>query len=86
MKSILVTASAIALLAGAASAQDSNLRFGLGVSTLGGTLEGAYRFNDSWAVRGVLAGGLSGNTTETADGVTYDVTGRLGGFALLGDY
>ena len=86
MKTILVTASAIVFFAGAAFAQDSNLRFGVGVSTLGGTLEGAYRFNDNWAVRGVLSGGLNGNKTDTADGAEYDFTGRLGGLALLGDY
>ena len=50
MKSILLTASAIALLAGSAMAQD-NLRVGLGVSTLGATLEGAYSINQRLGVR-----------------------------------
>lgn len=86
MKSILLTASAIALLSGAASAQDSNLRFGLGVSTMGATLEGAYRFNQNWAVRGIVAGGLNANQTQTVDGVSYKTSGQLGGFALLADY
>lgn len=86
MKSILLTASALALLASTASAQDSNLRFGLGVSTLGGTLEGAYRFNQSFALRGVIAGGVSGSSTETVDGVNFNLNGQLGGFALLADY
>ncbi len=86
MKSIFLTASAIALLASAATAQDTNLRFGLGVSTMGATLEGAYRFNQSWAVRGVIAGGLSANGSQSVDGVSYDTSGQLGGFALLADY
>jgi len=78
---LLMTMSAAPL-----AAQDSNLRFGLGLSTMGGTLEGAYRFNDRFAVRGVVAGGVNGNTTDTADGVQYNVSGTLGGFALMGDY
>lgn len=86
MKSILLTASAIALLASTASAQDSNLRFGLGVSTMGATLEGAYRFNQSFALRGVVAGGLSANGTQSVSGVTYNTSGQLGGVALLADY
>lgn len=86
MKSILLTASAIALLASTASAQDSNLRFGLGVSSMGGTLEGAYRFNQNWAVRGLIAGGISANGTQSIDGVNYATSGQLGGFALLADY
>ncbi len=83
---ILLTASAIALLSSAAVAQDSNLRFGLGVSTLGPTLEGAYRLNQSFALRGVLSGGLGINGAQTIDGVKYDTKGQLGGFALLADY
>lgn len=90
MSKILITASAIALIAGAAAAQDTGLRFGLGVSTMGGTLEGAYRINQNWAVRGVVAGGINtktlGGGTQTIDGVTYNINGQLGGFALLGDY
>jgi opacity protein-like surface antigen len=86
MKKILLAASAIALLSSAAFAQDSNLRFGLGVSSMGATLEGAYRFNQNWAVRGVVAGGLGINGTQTIDGVNYDTNGQLGGFALLADY
>ena len=86
MKYMLATASAIALLATAASAQDNNLRFGLGVSTMGATLEGAYRFNQNFAIRGVFAGGLNANGTQTVDGVNYNTSGQLGGFALLADY
>lgn len=90
MSKILITASAIALLAGAATAQDSNLRFGLGVSSMGGTLEGQYRLNQNWAVRGVIIGGINtsvlGGGTQTIDGVTYNTSGQLGGAALLADY
>jgi len=86
MKYILSTATAIALIASVASAQDSNLRFGLGVSTLGGNLEGAYRFNDRFALRGVLSGGFSASGTQSVDGVNYNTSGQLGGFSLLADY
>lgn len=90
MKNLLLASAAIAALTTAASAQDGKLRFGLGVSTMGGTLEGAYRLNQNWAIRGLVAGGINTNTlgggTQTIDGVTYTTTGQLGGFALLGDY
>jgi hypothetical protein len=82
----------LAIIASAtmASAQDSNVRFGLGVSTMGGNLEGAYRFNDNWGIRGVVAGGINtgnlGGNTQTIDGVTYNTNGQLGGFALMADY
>jgi hypothetical protein len=91
MKFMLTAASAIALMASGAFAQDSGMRFGLGLSTLGANLEGAYRINQNWGVRGVLSGGIStknlgGGGTQTIDGVTYNTSGQLGGFALLGDY
>lgn len=41
MKFMLTAASAIALMASGAFAQDSGMRFGLGLSTLGANLEGA---------------------------------------------
>ncbi len=86
MKNLFITSAIALIFATGASAQDQKFRFGLGVSTLGGTLEGAYRFNDTWAIRGVLSGGLNANGTQTVSGVTYNTTGQLGGFALLGDY
>lgn len=86
MKYMFITASVIALFAGTASAQDSGLNFGLGLSSMGATLQGAYRFNQNFAVRGVLAGGLNANGTQTVDGVSYNTSGQLGGFALLADY
>ncbi|MGH1576859.1 hypothetical protein [Planktotalea sp.] len=86
MKKAYLVASVFAMIAGTASAQDNNLRFGLGVSTLGGTLEAAYRINQNFALRGVLSGGLNANGNQTIDGVNYSTSGQLGGFALLGDY
>lgn len=53
---------------------------------MGATLEGAYRFNQSWAVRGLIADGISANGTQSIDGVTFATSGQLGGFALLADY
>jgi len=53
---------------------------------MGATLEGAYRFNQNWTVRGVIAGGISANGTQSIDGVSYTTPGQLGGFALLADY
>jgi hypothetical protein len=81
-----VAAIASTLLSSTAFAQDGNVRVGAGVSTLGANLEAAYRLNDRFAIRGVISGGLSRNTTQAADGVNYDANARLGGFSLLADY
>lgn len=86
MKSILLASAACLAFSSAAFAQDQGLRFGLGLSTMGATLEGAYRLNDRLAIRGVVAGGLNANGTQTVDGVAYTTSGQLGGFALLADY
>lgn len=90
MKIAILTAIAATALGSAAFAQDTQLRFGVGVSSMGATLEGAYRFNENLAMRGVIAGGVTasrlGGGTQTVDGVTYTTSGQLGGFALLADY
>jgi hypothetical protein len=82
----LSVASLIVVLASPAFAQENNLRFGLGISSLGTSVEGAYRFNQSFALRGVLAGSDITGRVGTVDGVRYDSNWQLGGFALLADY
>ncbi len=82
-------AAALALCASATTlaAQDGNIRVGAGISTLGGgNFEAAYRLNDSWAVRGIISGGLNTTGTETVDGTALNYTAQLGGTALVGDY
>lgn len=86
MKSLFLTAAVLTVLASSASAQFKDFRAGLGVSSMGATLEGAYRLNQSFTIRGVIAGGLNANGTQTVDGVSYNTSGQLGGFALLADY
>jgi len=90
MRFLFASTALTVILATGATAQDTNARIGLGLSTMGATLEGAYRFNDRFALRGVVAGGINTNTlgggTQTIDGVTYTTNGQLGGFALLADY
>lgn len=88
MKRHILTAliTSTALFAGhTAIAQDGNTRFGLGVSTMGATLEGAYRINERFALRGLLAG-INASDKQTIDGIDYDVDGQLGGLGLLVDY
>lgn len=87
MNRTIIAAALISLTGSAALAQDGGLRFGLGVSTLGGgNIEAAYRLNDRWGIRGVYSTGLNANGTETIDGAQMNYNAKLGGFALMGDY
>ena len=90
MKLMNYSAAVLALIAAPAVAQENNMRLGLGVTTLGGTLEGQYKINENLAVRGLFAGGLSAKEsgTETDSDVisTYTGSANLGGGAVLMDY
>lgn len=90
MKILKWGATLFAVLAAPAIAQENNMRLGLGVTTLGGTLEGQYRVNENLAVRGLFAGGLnakeSGVETDTDVISTYTGSANLGGGAVLMDY
>lgn len=81
----ICTVAAWFLLATTLQAQDDRYRLGVGLSTLGPQIEGAYRITPQFAVRGVIAA-IGADGQETVDGVTYDVSGQLGGFSVLGDY
>jgi hypothetical protein len=70
---------------GAADAEPGALSLGLGVSTLGATVEAAYRINDSFGVR-VPAGYLDASYSDTDDGLAQDHDLMVGGIGLLGDY
>ncbi len=72
-------------LAGAALADTGGLSLGVGVSTLGATLEAAYRMSDTFGMR-VPAAYLRGSYTDTDDGIAYDLDLAGGGVGLLGDY
>ena len=86
MKSLLTSAALLILLTSPSVAQEAGLRFGLGVSSLGTAVEGAYRFNQDFGVRGVLAGRTVTGRIGAVDGVSYNSDWQLGGFALLADY
>lgn len=58
---------------------------GLGLSTLGATVEAGYRFNDDFGLRGVIGDGDT-EYTEMSDGETYTGTLETDGFGLLADY
>ena len=73
------------LFCGAAQASET-IEVGLGATTLGTTVEGRYVVSDNFALRGIYALGLSESFNETENGVAYDITGNIGGFALLADY
>ena len=77
---------AVSLLLPQAGHSEEPVSIAFGVSSLGGNIEAAYRVNERFALRGIVSGGLSGSDTETLDGTSYEVSGELGGFSLLGDY
>ena len=90
MKFLTFGAAVLAVIAAPAIAQENNMRLGLGVTTLGGTLEGQYRINENLAVRGLFAGGLnakeSGTETDSDVISTYTGSANLGGGAVMMDY
>lgn len=69
-----------------AVAQDGPWSAGLGLTTLGPGAEVAYRFSPDLAIRGVVAGGLTEDGSETIDGLDVDYDADLFGFGLLLDY
>lgn len=74
-------------LQGSARAQEAgSASLGLGISTMGATIEGGYRITPRMGVRGLYAGLPDYSDTIEVDNINYDVDGRLGGFALMGDY
>ncbi len=82
----LAASSFLAAAATGAVAQSAgDFGLGLGVSTLGPTVEGTYRVNDRFGLR-VPAGYFAADFDGTEDGVDYDADVELGGIGLLGDF
>lgn len=87
MKSIAALALLVTLSAVQVRAQSTGEPvFGLGLSTMGATIEGGMRVTPSLGFRGMYAGTPHLNDMIEVDDIDYDVDGQLGGFALLGDF
>ncbi len=88
MKNTMAAAGAafLAFVAGTAAAQQVGGGVGLGISTMGAVVEGHVRANEAFGMRALYAGTPSYDDTTDIDGIDYDVDGRLGGFAVLGDF
>ena len=84
----LVTAFAVLSASGSAAlAQDqSPYSVGLGLTTLGPTVEGSYQATPELAFRGIIAVPVEGDGTETEDGTDYDYEYETGGFGVVADY
>lgn len=67
------------------AADPGDVTVGLGVSTLGATVEGAYRISETLGAR-VPVGYLGTSFSDTDDGLDFDLDLNLGGVGLLGDY
>lgn len=86
MKLKWIAAAIVAAASTQASAQQAQMAAGLGISTVGPQIQLSYRQSTELGFRGFFAGGVSQKSSQTEDGVTYDVSGNLGGIGLLMDY
>ncbi|GGB05098.1 hypothetical protein [Allosediminivita pacifica] len=84
----LVTALAVLSASGSAAlAQDqSPYSVGLGLTTLGPTIEGSYQATPELAFRGIIAVPVEGDGSETEDGTDYEYEYETGGFGVVADY
>lgn len=81
----IFTASVLA--AGSASAQVAEgVDVGLGLSTLGATLEGSYRVQPQLRVRGIVSGLFSYETSEEFEGAEVSLDASMSGAGLMADY
>lgn len=74
------------IAASAAHAQDGPWSGGIGLTSLGPGAEVAYRFSPEFAVRGLVAGGLTQDGTETIDDLDVEYDADLFGFGVFVDY
>ena len=81
----LIAASALAAIATAATSQTVNdISVGLGSTSFGRALEGAYTISPQVGVRGLLMGGPT--LDYESEDATVDGEAKFGGFAAVGDY
>lgn len=86
LPALLATGVVMTVGSGAVLAADpGDMSVGVGVSTLGPTVEGTYRITESFGVR-VPAGYVGADYSDTEDGISYDLDLTLGGVGVLGDY
>lgn len=82
VSTIVMIGSATPLLA-----QDArDFGVGVGLSTLGPTLEGSYRISPMLRARGILATGFSYEDDEDFEGTETSIDLSVGGGALVADY
>lgn len=95
MKKLLSLIAALTLLSAANAFAQSQpqkpweeqpLTFSIGVSTAGPKAELQYRFNDFWAARGFVGGGITVNFDVNVSDNDYEGTARLGGSAIMADF
>ncbi|MGH1425092.1 MAG: hypothetical protein ACRBBU_10215 [Pseudooceanicola sp.] len=89
MKSTSLAALALALSFSALPAAAQGVgepSIGLGITSLGPVLQGGFRITPNVGMRAFYAGIPTINDTIEVDDINYDVSGRLGGFALMGDF
>lgn len=80
-------AIAVCAMATTATAQDrGGVSAGLGVTSFGYALEGAYQLHPTLGLRGMIMGGFSIDDTFDYEGASVNGTADLGGTAVVADY
>ena len=80
-------AIAVCAMATTATAQDRGaVSAGLGVTSFGYALEGAYQLRPTLGLRGMIMGGFSIDDTFDYEGSSVNGTADLGGTAVVADY
>ncbi|MBR2575423.1 MAG: hypothetical protein IKE14_13955 [Loktanella sp.] len=80
-------AIAVCAMATTATAQDRGaVSAGLGVTSFGYALEGAYQLRPTLGLRGMIMGGFSIDDTFDYEDTAVDGTADLGGTAVVADY
>ena len=80
-------AIAVCAMATTATAQDRGaVSAGLGVTSFGYALEGAYQLRPTLGLRGMIMGGFSIDDTFDYEDTAVDGTADLGGVAVVADY
>ena len=80
------TVGFIAFTTSTAPISAETFEVGLGMTSLGVTVEGSFEASDKLSYLGLYFLGLNRSFDETQDGVDYNIEGELDGFALLADY
>lgn len=83
---LAITLSAFVACGTIAGAQEQPFSIGVGVTTLGPTIEGSYEITPQMSLRGIGVVSIEGEDSVTEDDTKYDYEYETGGFGVVADY